>query len=365
MKTIYFTVNNDLNYDQRMIRICSSLAGQGYIICLIGKRSKNSTALLPRPYQQIRIRCRFKKGKFSYLEYHYRLLYFLLFIKADCFCAIDLDTILPVWIASKIKRIPRVYDAHELFTEMKEVITRPAIRKIWTMLEQLTLPHFKNGYTVSDSIAGFYQKKYQVEYSTIRNIPVKTVEPPLLHKDKYILYQGAVNEGRGLEYLIPAMQYVNCPLIICGDGNFMNQSLKLVSHYQLQDKVLFKGMLLPEALKNITLSSYIGVNLVEPAGLNQLYSLANKFFDYIHAAVPQLTMDFPEYSKINGKYKVALLTHTLEPRHLAGLLNILLENTVLYDELQQNCLSAREEYNWQTEEKTLIEFYYQIFSKIG
>jgi hypothetical protein len=73
-------------------------------------------------------------------------------------------------------------------------------------------------------------------------------------------------------------------------------------------------------------------------------------------------MNFPEYAKINREYRVALLIDTLEPRLIAMHLNILLDNTVLYKELQENCVKAREIYNWQQEEKKLIDFYYQIFS---
>ena len=46
---------------------------------------------------------------------------------------------------------------------------------------------------------------------------------------------------------------------------------------------------------------------------------------------------------------------------IAALLNNLLTNEVEYKELQQNCLAARQELNWQQEEKKLIEFYKNLF----
>ncbi len=45
MKKIVFTVTNDLTYDQRMHRICSSLARAGYTVQLIGREK-----LLHTPY---------------------------------------------------------------------------------------------------------------------------------------------------------------------------------------------------------------------------------------------------------------------------------------------------------------------------
>ena len=42
---IIFTVTNDLNYDQRMIRICNSLSQRGYDIKIIGRKFNDSPSL--------------------------------------------------------------------------------------------------------------------------------------------------------------------------------------------------------------------------------------------------------------------------------------------------------------------------------
>ncbi len=294
----------------------------------------------------------------AYIEFNLKLFFYLLCLRSGCLCAIDLDTIFPVLLVSLIKKSKRIYDAHELFPEMKEIISRPVIHKIWNWVESAAVPRFKSGYTVSESIAQVFHKKYGVRYQVVRNMPtLKTGEATGTVSEKIILYQGAVNYGRCLEYLIPAMKEVRSRLIICGDGNFMTQCRHLVHQHNLVDKVIFKGMLLPEELINITSSSYIGVNLVEPDGLNQIYSLANKFFDYIHAGLPQLSMDFTEYARINNKYRVAVLIKEPDPALIASSLNLLLENDVMYKELQKNCLEARQVYNWQSEEKILLDFY--------
>ena len=52
MKKIIFTVTNDLNYDQRMQRICNSLAHAGYTILLIGRELDNSVALTEKIFKQ-------------------------------------------------------------------------------------------------------------------------------------------------------------------------------------------------------------------------------------------------------------------------------------------------------------------------
>ena len=119
MKRIVFTVTNDLSYDQRMQRICTSLANAGYNILLIGRKLKNSVALKEEIFEQKRLRCFFNKGFLFYAEYNTRLFFFLLFVQMNAVCAIDLDTILPCYFVCGLRGKKRIYDAHELFTEMK------------------------------------------------------------------------------------------------------------------------------------------------------------------------------------------------------------------------------------------------------
>ena len=361
MKNIYFTVTNDLSYDQRMQRICGSLARNGYDVTLVGFLLKHSLPLQEQPFKQKRIRCFFRKGKWFYAEYNLRLLLYLLFKKMDAICAIDLDTILPSLQVSRFKSIPRIYDAHELFTELKEVVSRPDIHKKWTKIEQMTVPKFRSGYTVSDNIAAEFKRRYGVEYGTIRNMPI-----PRAFREKnepakpFILYQGAVNEARAFEFLVPAMQQVDHPLVICGDGNFMPQLKVLIAQYKLEEKIILKGMLTPAQLWEVSQDAHIGVSVAENTGLNQYWALPNKFFDYVQAGLPQVTMDFPEYRVLNGMHEVALLIPEPDPDSIAAALNKLMGETVIYQRLRANCLIAREEWNWQQEEKKLIAFYQNI-----
>ena len=346
-----------------MIRICTSLVEAGYKVTLIGVKSNASTPLAPKPFHQKRLTTWFKKGPGFYAEYNCRLFIFLLFIKADLLCSIDLDTIIPVWLVSCIRNKKRVYDAHEYFSQQKEIISRPRIYATWHWIEKTMTPRFPNGYTVGYQIAAAFRSKYNVHYEVIRNMPLlKTNVQKDETNEKYILYQGAVNEARGLEYLIPAMKMVDATLLIYGDGNFLTQTKNIILSNNLTSKVLLKGKLLPHELESITAKAYIGINLVENIGLNQYYSLANKFFDYIHHLVPQVTMNFPEYNSINREFEVALLVENLEPATIARCLNQLLHDHVLYNKLRGNCKRTRIQLNWQEEEKKLVAFYHKLFA---
>src|SRR5947208_2955664 len=113
-----------------MQRICTSLSNAGYDVLLAGRKLRDSIPLKKENFKQERLRCLFNKGFLFYAEYNLRLFFYLLFVKMDAVCAIDLDTILPCYCASVMRGKKRIYDAHELFTEMKEIITRPSVKKI-------------------------------------------------------------------------------------------------------------------------------------------------------------------------------------------------------------------------------------------
>lgn len=359
-KKLVFTVTNDLTYDQRMIRICSSLARAGYRVLLVGVRRPGSIPLRDMDFRQKRLPLLFRKGGLFYAEYNIRLFFYLLFTRMDAVCAIDLDSILPCRLVSALKGIPRVYDAHELFCEMKEVVTRPAIYKIWKRIERLCVPAFRHGYTVNDIIAGEFKKMYGVQYETIRSIAVLEDFTPPEKKERFIIYQGAVNEGRCFETLIPAMQKVDAPLIICGDGNFMEQARQLVRQCKLEDKVIFRGKLPPDELRRLTRTAWMGITLFDDTGKSNYYSLANRFFDYIHAGIPQLCVDYPAYRSLNNLYEVAVLTKDTGTENIAASLNSLLSDETTYKRLADHCQKAKQSFNWQEEEKKLIAFYNRL-----
>lgn len=295
-----------------------------------------------------------------YAEFNFRLFLWLLFNKADIFCAIDLDTILPCLFASKIRKTKRVYDAHELFTELKEVSTNPFSHRLWTSIENFAVPRYKHGYTVCQSIANELGKKHGVAYLVIRNLARYNPAPNDAERGEHLIYAGAVNEGRSFETLIPAMKDIPYPLYIYGDGNFMPQLKYLIREHKVEDKVLLKGMTAPEELAEAMKKAKIGVGLIEATGMNQYLALPNKLFDYIQAETPQLTMDYPEIKAVNKEYEVALLISNLNPKAISNALNLLMEDVVLYQTLKSNCKTAKEELNWEKEEQKLIDFYNSI-----
>lgn len=356
---IIFTVTTDLVFDQRMQRICRTLAAKGCEVKLIGRVQKKSPPIKNEPFKQVRLNCLFRKGFAFYAEYNLRLFFYCLGSKSDVFCAIDLDTILAVTVAAKVRGKKLVFDAHEHFTEMEEVVHRPVVRSVWKSIERCCVPFVSGGYTVSRTIADTFEKEYSIMIQVIRNMAV--YDPAFIPRDnfegKQILYQGAVNYGRGLFDLVKAMQNIDARLVICGQGPAFESLQLLANNLELAEKIAFKGFVRPDDLLEITRSSSLGITLFEANGKSNYYSLANRYFDYVQAGIPQLAMNYPEYAGLNSQYEVATLIDRVEPDLICEALNKMLNQRSYYETMRLSACKARAMWNWQQEEEKLWQFY--------
>ncbi|MDO7846077.1 glycosyltransferase [Hymenobacter sp. M29] len=359
---LLFTVTTDLCFDQRMQRICGSLAAAGYRVQLVGWQRPASPPLTPQPYQQHRLQGWFQKGKLFYLEYNLRLFFYLLGQRAAAWCACDLDTALPMWLRARLGGQPFVYDAHELFTEVPEVVARPAVQRVWRWVEGFIVPRTQLAYTVGPALARLFEQRYGRPFGVVRNVSRLRGEdfvspaPDGAPASGYILYQGALNVGRGLENLLEAMPQVAGRLVICGEGDLSAALREQAERLGLlaSGRVEFRGFVLPEALREVTRHAAVGIMLLENIGLSYYYSLANKFFDYVHAGIPQVLIDFPEYRALNDEFDVAELVTDLAPATLARALNRLLsDEPARYQHLAANCRRAAPQLSWQHEERGL------------
>lgn len=359
-RKIVFTVINDLTYDQRMNRICTSLAAAGYDVLLVGRSLAGSVPLKNQAYRQKRLHCFFNKGKLFYAEYNIRLLFFLLFTRFDIICSIDLDTLVPGYLAGKLKGKPVVFDAHEYFTEVPEVINRPSTKRIWEWVANTFIPKVKYCYTVGPMLAELFTQKYGTRFETIMNAPVTKPLPSSPQQPNVLLYQGALNKGRGIEHYIDMMPMLpDFQLWIVGEGDLSQELRVRAIEKNVDEQVKFLGKIEPEKLFDTTCAAFIGLNVSENLGMSYYYSLNNKFFDHIHAVLPSVTNKFPEYTRMNEKYKVMVFADAT-PQSVAEQVKLLAGDKELYLGLKENCLAARSILNWENEEKKLVEFYKNV-----
>ncbi|MBN8682723.1 MAG: glycosyltransferase family 4 protein [Chitinophagales bacterium] len=363
---VVLTVTNDLNYDQRMQRIATSLTQAGYRVTLVGRVLPRSKPLNKHIYKQKRLSCFFQKGMFFYAEYNVRLFFLLLFYRFDAVGAVDYDTLPANTIASIIRRKKRVFDAHEYFTEVPELYGRNAIRAAWKLIGRMTLPFYKHAYTVGPALAAIFTKQHKIPFRVVRNVPrleTATLSTGLHQHPRILMYQGALNAGRGIEFMLEAMcDLPEFRLILAGEGDLSDQLRQQAQALNLGDRVHFEGFIRPEGLKQLTARAWMGINLLENQGESYYYSLANKFFDYVAAGVPVLTMDFPEYRALHEEFPVAHLLQKLDKTSIVAALRHYQQNPEAHRKMHEQCMLAREKWNWAADEAVLLEVWQQATS---
>ncbi len=140
-KRAIVSVTNDLYTDNRVNKICLFLQQQGYDVLLVGRQKKDSIELPKRSYATKRFKLAKEKGAGFYALFNLRLFFFLLTKRASLLVSNDLDTLLANYAASKFKPNARlVYDSHEYFTEVPELIHRPRVQKVWEAIESWIFP---------------------------------------------------------------------------------------------------------------------------------------------------------------------------------------------------------------------------------
>ena len=370
-KKVIVSVINDLSSDQRVNRTCGTLTDLGFEVLLVGRRLKKSLPLKTRTYQTHRMKLVFEKGALFYAEYNIRLFLFLLFKKFQILHSNDLDTLLASRLVQKIKGGELVYDSHEYFTEVPELVGRKA-QKVWLFIERLIFPKLKHVFTVNESISNIYNKLYDKDVKIMRNVPIsnkfKSSETPKSKSDlglpsnkKVILLQGAgINVDRGAEEMVEAMQWIDAVFLIVGTGDVIEPLKKRVLELKLSEKVIFTGRVPFEELIGFTQLADVGVTLDKDTNLNYRYSLPNKLFDYFQADLPVIGSNLIEVRKIIDAYGAGIILSNNVPEEMAREINTYIEDEVLFSQSVQNVAKAKLDFVWENE-KGILETCYQKF----
>lgn len=366
------SVTNDLTTDQRVHRTCSSLVKAGFRVILVGRQLPHSLPLKQRDYLTLRMTLLFGKGALFYAEYNIRLLIYLLGKKFNLLISNDLDTLPANFTAFRLKNlfhsgarhVHLIHDCHEYFRGVPELSGRTGVTRFWKFLEDLIFPCLKFVIAVNESVARLYHNEYGNEIAVIRNVPfrkelrvsenVNKLGIPDGHR--MILYQGAVNIGRGLEEAIMAMNFLKTKavLVIAGSGDILEELRKLAERESLQDRVIFTGQIPFQDLDQYTCLADIGLSIEKDISINYHYCLPNKFLDYIQACVPVLVSPFPEMKMIVERYQIGEFLTSHEPTVLAAQLDRMLDDENKLKQFRSNLTVAAAELNWEAEEPRLM-----------
>ncbi|UXU83061.1 glycosyltransferase [Mammaliicoccus sciuri] len=288
---------------------------------------------------------------------------------ADIYHANDLNTLPQAIVCSKLRLKPKplIYDSHEVQSD-RTGYNPKTIKRIESFMlkfvdQMIVENHTRAKY--NQDIYGFYPKTLY-NYSEKYNIEEK---PQInLHKkiginedEKILLYQGGLQQGRGLELLIEAMDEIEEGHLLFIGGGKLTQTLKEQAEASKQaDRIHFLDKVPFQELPSYTREAYLGFQVLQNICFNHYSASSNKLFEYMMAHVPVVSCDFPEIKKVVEETNTGLVVDSHNASEIANAVNQLVKDTSLRNQLSKNTKQAKEIYNWNNEQSKLLEVYNQF-----
>ncbi|CAB1065068.1 hypothetical protein D1BOALGB6SA_9865 [Olavius sp. associated proteobacterium Delta 1] len=305
---------------------------------------------------------------FKYVEFTIRV---LAGIRNRKISIVNCHDLLVLSIGVLIKKIygpVLVYDTHELETEKNGLtqITKPLSK----ILEKILIKYTDAIIVVSNAIADEYRKMYKFgkPYVVLNAPTFSKVKKHNIFRQKFkisehariFLYQGNLMANRGIEQILEAFMNINNPekntIIFLGYGPLTD---KILGYAKRHSNIYFHKAVPPGVLLDYTSSADVGMSLIEASCLSYYYCLPNKFFEYIMAGLPVLISNLPEMKKIIEAEKIGTVIKDITPEEIRRTIELLDDDTLsMY---KKNTAKSAEKYNWERQEKVLIEAYQGLF----
>lgn len=289
----------------------------------------------------------------------------------------DTDTLLGCWLAVRRLGVGLVMDAHELFPEVPEIERKPVVKWVWRTIERMLMPKCDALITVSDGIAAYYRRKYGVEMTVVRNLsaglPAGGGNPGNRGNGygRMLLYQGCVNVGRGVDWAIDALEWLeDCRLVIAGGGDLLEEMKAYAGRKPWRDRIEFVGRLRPEELAELTRDASVGLVMLEDRGLSYHYALPNRIGDFVAAGVPIVVSDLPEMAavvrrfgigEVIGNEELGIRGDEIKKQRRAMLLAEAVKRVLAREWSEVDFAAAREDMDWNKEKQKLIDLCYTTF----
>lgn len=371
MKKVLSIVINNFKNDNRVLKENISLQKAGYnvqVVALHEEPLKELEEVQKIPVHRIKLKSRdWSKNKVAQLVKYFEFIYRVVkkYKNSDILHCNDLNT-LPIGVI--IKKFFNydakiVYDAHEY--EINDTPHESTYKiRIKYILEKFLIRHADKIITVSDSIANEYVKLYGIEKpALVLNTPAyKEIEKKNIFRESFdidekqtiFLYQGGLSKGRGIEILLGAFksQTTNAVIVFMGYGPLEKLIIEASKEYK---NIYFHKAVSPEVLLDYTSSADFGILFYENNCLNHEFCSPNKMFEYIMAEIPVIVSNLYEMKRLVESNKIGTVAKENTPEGLKAAI----EEAIKLDKekLKTNIQKLKTIYNWEEQEKVLLEIY--------
>lgn len=261
-----------------------------------------------------------------------------------------------------------IYDVHEdLPRQMlsKHWIPKP-IRKVLSVFMEIYENKIAKKCDGIITATPFIKDRFtQVNSNTvdINNYPLLSelqITQPTYSSDN-LCYIGGISLIRGISQMVKSIKDLNLNLLLA--GKFESEELRIqISNLDGWHNVKELGFISREEATEIKKKCLAGlvVFLPEP---NHINAQPNKMFEYMASGIPVIASNFPLWKSIIETNNCGICVNPLDPIQITNAINKLLNNPKLAQEMGVNGQKlVKEKYNWEEEEKKLVDFYIKIFT---
>ncbi len=374
-KKVTSIVLNNFKNDSRVLKENISLQNAGYDVTVVALHEEQLKEF--EKIQNIQVhRVKLKSRKWSktkliqvlkYCEFIYRVA--KEYKNSEILHCNDLNT-LPIGVIIKKffnKSTKIVYDAHEYETETNGLngMQKTLVKK----LEKYLIRYADKTIAVSDAIANEYVKLYDIEKPSLvlNTPPYKQIQKKDVFRETFdikkeqtiFLYQGGLSRGRGIEILLDTFKQINddkSVIVFMGYGVLEDMVATASKEYK---NIYFHNAVTPDVLLDYTCSADFGISTIEDCCLSYRYCLPNKMFEYLMAEIPVIVSNLYEMKRLVESNSIGVVTKENTPYGLKEAI----QKAVKLDkeELNKNILKVKEIYNWEEQEKVLLEAYRDLY----
>jgi glycosyltransferase involved in cell wall biosynthesis len=379
MKQIAMLLNGPIKNDNRVIKIIQTLSSKNsvHLFYIDGENEdknifNNNVSLYNFPHNvSIKIKI-LRHTWFCYEFNHFINDIKILNKKFDFIWANDLPLLYPAYKISEFYGASLIYDSHEIYTETINQffpIRSSVLKKIiynWSIafmrfhgkqIEKKTFPFIDTFITVNNSLLDYFSERYTINKGVVvmnfprieENQESKVFDYRLFYSwssDSIILlYQGQLNEGRGLTYLFETIKLlpIKYKLVLIGNGSIESDLKKWVNAENLNNRIKFIDTVSTTILSSYTKGANLGINLLESLNLSKQLASPNKLFEYIQAEIPVLATNTIENKRVFDSYKIGMLTEN-NPMLIAESIEKIMVKTK--QEYKIELKNAKLKYSW-------------------
>ncbi len=281
----------------------------------------------------------------------------------------DLNTLLQGYICAKWRWSKKtlIYDSHEVQTSRTGYNSR-----FYFWFERFLIKRIDRMIVENHTRAQYNEQLYGFYPNVVHNYPSTMLQRSYDEKDihqllqiskdeKILLYQGGIQEGRGLEKLIDAYPlFDEGILLFIGDGKLKGQLERMVVQKGLQEQIYFLPKVPLQDLLAYTKNAYLGFQVLQNTCYNHWSASSNKLFEYMLCEVPVVACHFPEIKQVVEEHQTGVIVDSHEALAIAEGVNFLLKNKAHWLQCKKNCLKAHSHFTWENEQDQLLEVYRQF-----